>query len=64
MTVYVNGNAVETDAANIAALHGELGLPDMVAIALGNSVVPRAEWAGRLLAEGDRLVVIKMACGG
>ncbi len=64
MNVYVNGKAVETDAADIAALHSELALPDMVAIALGDRVVPRAEWPERRLSEGDKLVIIKMACGG
>lgn len=64
MTVYVNDKAVETAAVDIAALHRELALPDMVAIALDNAVVPRAEWAERRLSEGDKLVIIKVACGG
>ena len=64
MTVYVKDKAVETAAVDIAALHRELALPDMVAIALGNTVVPRAEWAERRLSEGDKLVIIKVACGG
>ena len=64
MTVYVNNKPVETDAGDIAALHAQLGLPAMVAIALGNTVVPRTEWAARKLAEGDKLVIIRVACGG
>jgi len=57
MTVYVNDKAVETAAVDIAALHRELALPDMVAIALDNAVVPRARWAERRLSEGDKLVI-------
>lgn len=64
MTVYVNNKPVETDAGDISALHSSLGLPEAVAIALGNTVVPRAEWAARKLSDGDRLVIIKVACGG
>ena len=64
MTVYVNDKAGETAAVDIAALHSELALPDMVAIALDYAVVPRAEWAERRLSEGDKLVIIKVACGG
>lgn len=64
MTVYVNNQPVETDAGDIAALRIQLGLPEMVAIALGNTVVPRPEWAERKLSEGDKLIIIKVACGG
>lgn len=64
MTIYVNRTPVVTAVGSIAELHAELGLQQMVAIALNNKVVPRTEWATTPLTEGDNVVIIKMACGG
>lgn len=64
MNIYLNGKAIECRASNIAQLHSELGLPPMVAIALENKVIPKAEWESTPLAEESHLVIIRMACGG
>ncbi len=64
MTIYVNNRAVQTSAADVAALATELGLPAMTAIAVNNRVVPRTEWGAKKLCEGDKLTVIRVACGG
>ena len=64
MTIYVNGSSVETVAANLQELHAQLQLPQMVGIALNNKVIPRAEWANTAIADGDKLTIIKVACGG
>ncbi len=64
MNVIVNGNVADVKAATLAALHSELGLPAMVAIALDGKVVPRSEWISTPLREGCKLVIIKVACGG
>ncbi len=64
MTIYVNRKQVVTTVSSIAELHAELDLQQMVAIALNNKVVPRAQWASTTLSEGDNVVIIKMACGG
>ena len=64
MTIYVNGSSVETAAANLQELHAQLQLPQMVGMALNNKVVPRTEWHTTTLADGDKLIIIKVACGG
>ena len=64
MTIYVNNKALQTSAADVAALALEIGLPAMAAVAVNNRVVPRAEWAGRTLVEGDDIVILKAFCGG
>lgn len=48
------------------ALVRELGLAGRkgVAVAVNNSVVPRATWPECALAEGDRVLVIRAAQGG
>ena len=45
---------------------GELGLTERrgVAAAINGAVVPRAEWAARPLAEGDRVILIRATQGG
>ena len=47
-----------------AALALEIGLPAMAAGAVNNRVVPGAEWGAHKLCEGDKLTVIRVACGG
>ena len=64
MNIYLNGKAIECKASNIAQLHAEMGLPPMVAIALENKVIPKAEWEHTPLTEEDHLVIIRMAFGG
>ena len=61
MTIYVNNKALQTSAADVAALALEIGL---AAVAVNNRVVPRAEWGAHKLCEGDKLTVIRVACGG
>ena len=64
MTIYVNGSSVETVAGNLQELHAQLQLPQMVGMALNNKVVPRTEWNTTTLVDGDKLIIIKVACGG
>ena len=62
MTIYVNNKALQTSAADVAALALEIALPAMAGV--NNRVVPRAEWGAQKLCEGDKLTVIRVACGG
>lgn len=64
MNIYLNGKAFDCKASNLAQLHSELDLPPMVAIALENKVIPKAEWEHTPLTEEAHLVIIRMACGG
>jgi sulfur carrier protein len=51
----------ETVAAVVASLAAD---PTGCAVALNDEVVPRAQWATRLLADGDRLEVLTAVQGG
>lgn len=65
MQITVNNKETQTQAPNIAELAREMGLPELgVAIAVGTQMVPRAEWATTALKEGDKVIIIKAACGG
>jgi sulfur carrier protein len=50
----------------LQALLADLGLAERrgVAAAVNGAVVPRAEWAARALAAGDRVVLIRATQGG
>ena len=52
MTIYVNNKPLQTAAADVAA------------VAVNNCVVPRAGWEAHKLREGDKLTIIRVACGG
>lgn len=66
MNVKINNEpAVMADGTTLAQLAAERNLPDRgVAVAVDNAMVPRAEWAGRTLVEGDDIVILKAFCGG
>ena len=66
MNVKINNEpAVLADGTTLAQLAAERNLPDRgVAVAVGNAMVPRAEWGAQKLCEGDKLTVIRVACGG
>ncbi len=65
MKILVNNKPTETDAANLKELAAKLDLPlNGVAIALGTTMVQRAEWDTTMLKENDSVIIIKAACGG
>lgn len=65
MKIQVNKQEKITEATTVEALVQELGLPDRgVAVAIANRMVPRSEWAARMLAENDEVTIIKAAFGG
>ncbi|HEX5132559.1 MAG TPA: sulfur carrier protein ThiS [Candidatus Krumholzibacteria bacterium] len=68
MRIRLNGNEtdIESGAAVTDLLH-ELGIaPDTagVAVALNETIVPRAEWSSRRLAPGDAVEVVRAVQGG
>ena len=67
MTVFVNDQprALATGAL-LADLLRELGLAERkgVAIAINDEVAPRSTWPTRVLAEGERILVIQATQGG
>ena len=65
MKIWLNSKEVDTAATTVALLVEELSLPAVgVAIAVENRMVPRAQWADYVLAEGMHVVVVRAACGG
>jgi sulfur carrier protein len=51
--------------AHLQDLIAELGLKsDRVAVEHNGNIVPRAEWVGTALAEGDRLEIVHFVGGG
>ncbi len=65
MTLTVNNQMMETTSPTLSALAMELQLPAQgVAMAVNNSLVPKAEWENCILKEGMQVIIIKAACGG
>jgi len=69
MQLVLNGQAREfpelTPGANLQDLVTSLGLKgDRVAIEHNGNIVPRADWPGASLGEGDRLEVVHFVGGG
>ncbi|MDA3817874.1 MAG: sulfur carrier protein ThiS [Prolixibacteraceae bacterium] len=67
MEVFVNNQkqTVEADY-NLTQLfnHLDIETPGGTAVALNNSVVPRANWEKQLLKNGDNILIIKATQGG
>ena len=65
MQVFLNNEALQTEAATVSELSDQLSLPAMgVALAVDGKLVQKASWADTPLHEGARLTVIKAVCGG
>jgi len=66
MQVVANGNAVElVDGATLDDLLTQLGLgPKWVVVERNGDPVPRRETATTVLADGDRLELVRAVAGG
>ena len=66
MRLQINGEARDvTEGLTLAALVEQLGMkPDRVAVELNLEIVPRANWAGTQLKEGDKLEIVHFVGGG
>ncbi|MDG3440088.1 sulfur carrier protein ThiS [Nitrospirillum amazonense] len=66
--ITVNGKARDhADGLDLPALLGEAGVgPDSrgIAVAINGTVVPRARWAERAVADGDAIEIVKVLQGG
>jgi sulfur carrier protein len=63
--LWINGEEREISPADIANLIAQLGLPAAAVLVEHNGeALRREEWAGRSLAEGDRLEIIRIVAGG
>jgi sulfur carrier protein len=66
-TVLLNGSPrPQAAGSSLERLLAQVGAPARkgVAAAVNGEVVPRAGWAGRILAAGDRVIVVKATQGG
>ena len=65
MKIRLNGAGRETAAGTVAALLEELELPrQTVLVELNGEAMPRAEWSGAGLKDGDVVEVLRVAAGG
>jgi sulfur carrier protein len=67
MKLVVNGEARDNTAATIAELCAAEGIDPArrgIAVALNGQVVPRSAWVSTLLAEGDRVEIVRALPGG
>ena len=67
MNITVNNQAMEVpEACTVEALCGILGLKSKegAAIAVGMEVIAPADYASRILNEGDKITLIRATCGG
>jgi sulfur carrier protein len=68
MELLINGEARESQAANVAELlteeldegHTRKG----IAVALNGQVVPRTEWENARISKGDRVEIVRALPGG
>ena len=66
MKLIVNGETREISrATNVAELIDELGLPAPAILVEHNGLaLRREEWAGRMIADGDRIELVRIVAGG
>jgi sulfur carrier protein len=68
MRVVVNGESRElpedASVAHAVSVAGAAEIERGIAVAVEGEVVPRAEWEGRILAEGESVEVVHAVQGG
>ena len=66
MKIAINGEPRKIErATNIAELIEELALPAPATLVEHNGLaLRREEWSGRVLAEGDRIELVRIVAGG
>ena len=66
MRVWINGEPAEVNGlTNVAELAGHYGLqPNTVLIEHNATALHQREWTECLLAEGDRIEVVRVVAGG
>ena len=63
--ILINSEVRETSARDVAALIAELGLVNGTVLVEHNGTALRpSEWTGRLITDGDRIELLRVAAGG
>jgi sulfur carrier protein len=65
MVLTINGEQRDVSARTVPDLLAELGYEgSFYAVAVNHSVVPRRQWSGRRLEDGDRIEIVTPRRGG
>jgi len=65
MQLTINGDDIQTEKQNIAALVAELNLPQTgIAIAINEEVISKSNWLTYQLTEYDKILIITATQGG
>lgn len=65
LKIVLNGEACETSARSITELIAELKLaPETVLVEHQGRALHRSEWSARVMHEGDRVEILRVAAGG
>jgi thiamine biosynthesis protein ThiS len=65
MKLIINGQSKEHSSQTLAELIDSLGMKaDRVAVELNLNIVPRKDWAGTALHDGDKLEIVHFVGGG
>ncbi len=66
MKIFLNGDATScADETTVEALITQRGLsPETTLVEHNGVALSRREWSGRILAESDRLEILRVAAGG
>jgi sulfur carrier protein len=66
MHLFINGDEKSfAGSLSLAQLIEQLGMKgDRVAVELNREIVPRAQWSGTNLSDGDRLEIVHFVGGG
>ena len=66
MQVNVNGKTVDcSDNLSVDSfLSAQKIIPENIAVAINNRLVPKTEWKDRIISNNDKIIIIKAAQGG
>jgi sulfur carrier protein len=66
MIVFLNNQELETETgSNVSSFMEKFSdMQKGFALAINNSVIPKAKWSETILTDNDKIVLIKAACGG
>ncbi|MEI6278535.1 MAG: sulfur carrier protein ThiS [Verrucomicrobiae bacterium] len=63
--ITVNGEELQTQAATVSGLVGEMDLPaPLLLIELNGIALRKSEWESTAISEGDRMEILRISAGG
>ena len=65
MQISINGDPRETSEGTVLQLLDSLGLnPARIAVELNREILPKADYASRMVADGDKIEIVHFVGGG